>query len=1411
MKACIVFVFLMLLCTIVLQAAPIRNGAFTITQPDGSTAECLITGDEFYGLVHDANNYTLIQNPQDGWWEYAVEDGDSLAPSGYHYNSVNPSSVGLMPGLTDSGKLQEGELIRRERDSRPRSRSSSIGAFNNIVVFVKFNDQTEFPTTKNYEAYNNIYNCMDHVTGSLKDYIDETSNSQLIVQSYLYPAPSAGNVVSFTDSHPLAYYYPYDVNYNPGGFTEANKFQREYALVTSVANYLESNNLVPDALNIDHDNDGNVDNIQLITRGNPNGTSSIPWPHFWYFTNVNLGSINGKIVRAWTIIAENSNIQYYVCHEFCHAIGAPDYYHYNTNGVKPVDIWDIMGSGTNMPAHMLVHTKWKYFHWCPEPQYITTSGLYTLQPVISSPYAAYKFNTTSTDYKYYAEYRKTGGLYESILPGDGLIVYRVKIGLDGNANGPPDEVFLYRRNGNETTNGEIDNAFMSAQSGRTGLHQYSNPSSAISGVTGNLVLYMIGEAGSTISFYYNTTQPKTWTGSNNTDWNNASNWHNGVPASTDNVLIYDTGNNDPVINSVIATNKLWLDYTSTLTITGSLTINSVAEVTGDLIVSGASAELILIDNINFGAGGSIAIDNNGGKVYLAKNLTFGTGSSANITLGTLNFTSSSNTLLTLYTDVGLPNFVCQKNTGYSVTVEHNAGETLTINGAFSNLGAGSFYNLHGVPVYLYKGYTNTAGGPCYWGTTSSLNLVGTASATLNDSNAGSIFGSFVVNKTSATVYLGSDIHLKSDMNITSGILDSNSHLIEVRGNWQNTVGTTAFLEESGRVLFYGSGALSCSTETFYILEVNISGSWLYINGSSVTVNSYEWTNGGIKVAGGGSFIALDLADNGVFGTWTLVLGTIDLTQDITHTIDCNGSINLSGGTMYLRGGSGACYMPSANAGSLTMSAGTLDIAKGINLNTTFSFPISITGGIIRCGSSFSCTRTDLNLTAGRLDLYGTSDCNISVSSGSKLYNLYVNKAASREAEDIDLMASDNHQGNREEPHTRSNLANLSTNLYLNGTLTVNSGTLDLNAKTVECYGYVYVNSGGTLALDAGSILKVDDGITIYGGGTLEAIGTSVSNATITSTTTTTYPFNLESSANLSAVYTIFEKMNTSGVNLKSGSILNSGYALSYCTFRNGAASGTLLTINNSQTINIINSVFPANTWSGTYNITKSVAQGNVTITDATGSFGTSAYESDLYSRITWIVPLPDLIITQCIWSSTNNLVADTVHVTVTIKNNGTAAISSSFWLDFFSNLTAPPTVGMVGNKYFQISSLAVGASVTKTFTQVKYNTAGTNQSYVLVDPTGAIIESNESNNVYGPVSVIWAPLPAPSVVNITCNGNSNGVISWNYPVWASRYKIYRDTNPQGSFTEMLGTITGNTYPVSLTNSKYFYRIKAERD
>ncbi len=512
-RYCLLYIILFLFINIASYGAYLSSVPQVITQPNGQIIHCFATGDEFYNWLHDENNFTIIQSPADGYYYYAIlNNKGELIPSAYKVGKTNPFSLGLLSGINITAekkqalrknfynKLPENALIFKSK-----SKSASVGTLNNIVVFIRFSDDVEY--TSDSSVYSNLFN---NTAGnsSLKNYFKEVSYNTLNIQSTFYPVHTGTTVISFQDSHPRAYYQAYNSVSNPigyqGGDVGQQRTEREDSLLAAAVNAISTQ--VPANLNIDNDNDGNVDNICFIAKGNASGWNSLLWPHRWILLLQNV-YIQGKKVWDFNFQLENTTISSGVgvlCHEMFHSLGAPDLYHYNGDGKRPVGSWDLMENNTNPPQSMGAFMKYRYGKWISDIPEITTNGTYSLQPITSASNNCYKIkaNNSATEY-FVLEYRKREGVYESSIYGSGLLIYRINTIVDGagNMNGPPDEIYLFRQDGNTLQNGLIHTAFFSGNSMRNIFNPISNPCPFLStGIPVNLSIYNISQIGSSISF-----------------------------------------------------------------------------------------------------------------------------------------------------------------------------------------------------------------------------------------------------------------------------------------------------------------------------------------------------------------------------------------------------------------------------------------------------------------------------------------------------------------------------------------------------------------------------------------------------------------------------------------------------------------------------------------------------------------------------------------------------------------------------------------------------------------------------------------------------------------------------------------------------------------------------------------------
>jgi M6 family metalloprotease-like protein len=476
----------------------------TLSQPDGSELNCLATGDEFHNWLHDENNFTIMQHPETGFYVYAQQIGEALRATTHIAGRIDPTSVGLTSGANAKPENFDRRVEEFEQLlANERNRVSTIGELNNLVVFIRFADQDEF--TETLTQYNGMFNAEDQ--NSMYQYFDEVSDEQLDITSHFYPEPNSNFVVSYQSPNPRNYYLVYNAATNPIGYqTDGERTQREHELLEAAAQFVETQ--IPTNLDLDNDDDGRVDNICFIVKGATGAWADLLWPHMWVLYSLDV-YIHGS--QVWTYnfqlsVSLNSSGVGVLCHEMFHSLGAPDLYHYTGNGISPAGSWDLMCSNTNPPQHMTTWMKYKYGLWFNDVPEINETGTYTLEPVVDSPYSCYKIpSPNSTNEFFMVEYRRRTGLFEPSIPGDGLIIYRVDLNEDGNASGPPDELYIFRPDGTTSNNGSVNLANFSADTGRTMFNDNTNPASFLQwGDPGGIFISDIGYVGDTIEFTLNT-------------------------------------------------------------------------------------------------------------------------------------------------------------------------------------------------------------------------------------------------------------------------------------------------------------------------------------------------------------------------------------------------------------------------------------------------------------------------------------------------------------------------------------------------------------------------------------------------------------------------------------------------------------------------------------------------------------------------------------------------------------------------------------------------------------------------------------------------------------------------------------------------------------------------------------------
>jgi M6 family metalloprotease-like protein len=1041
-----------------LNCAYLTNQPVILTQPDGSVLKCFASGHEFSNRYHDKNDYTIYQDKKTGWYVYADEKDGWIVPTGNIPDRNDPSAVGLRPGIigkTENSAANHEMYLRRQSDVLTQ-RTATTGTLNNLVVMIRFSDQDEYTSSATHwtDMFNNS-------TVSLKSYYREVSTNQLTINSSIYPPANGSTVVSYQSIHPRNYYVAYqDITNEDGYINEEQGMTRLHELFYAAISAISAQ--VPITLDIDNNNDNIADNVCFIIQGNTEGWSDVLWPHWWVMAYCDPIAINGARIYSYNLQMSSSTGTPVLCHEMGHSLGIPDYYHYEEayNYLHPVGSWDLMGNESNPPQHMSPFLKYKYLHWVSSLPVITGPGTYTLLPVATSPYACYKTASPNNPNEYFIlEYRRKTGTFEVGLPGEGLIIKRIINGIEGNAGGPPDEMYVYRPGGTTTADGNLSNASFSSNVGRTFFNDATNPSAFLSsGLPSGLSISNIGSAGNTITFTILNELPPIWTGNVSNNWHEPGNWQiSRVPNTDDDVIIPSDCTTFPVISHSNAyCRNLLVQNGSTLFIQGfGLRISQDANIAGSLNISYSGSVVEVNDDITFTETSALLIGS-GATLIVKSDLTTTAGMFMSNYSGTVTFSGTGNSLFTLAaTNYMVNNLVVSKTNAY-LMLTASSNKDFTINGNLTVNSTSTFRVNSYINQISLKG--NLSGS----GTTSlsdgTLKLTGTA-PNINVGAAGYV-NNLTIN-TTGNVYLANNIEIRGNFTITTGALACMNYAIHIKGNWVNSKGPAAFYEGTGIVYFEGTGDQTCTTEEFYRIIMNKSSGNLKINtGATVTCQLYDWSAGTIQIAGG-SFDIAEVQDTSILGNYIVSSGYLTFNQDAAASVDLNANLTISGGFVTIKGGDGHSDWAVTNNINITMSNGTLKF-DGISVhisNTGYNYANTITGGTIEVSGDFLVDGAGFIPSGGTILLNNWGSNTLHCVANSHLYNVEIDKhAILRNGEPI-----------------RLNQIIINSDTQINGKLTVTDGLLNISSCTVDINGDLEIT--GSLQMDAANeILYVDGSV-----------------------------------------------------------------------------------------------------------------------------------------------------------------------------------------------------------------------------------------------------------------------------------------------------------------------------------------------
>lgn len=415
-------------------AVPAAGKSLGLVQPDGSSFQARLYGDEFMKVLTTADGKAIIQEPS-GWYCYATYDGSGTKiSSGIRVGEPIPGDVAA--ASMDIPYSIIGEASETLRAAVPgqtyslmsaadgpgspgNGQSGTVYERRGIVLLVEFKDLKFTYRKDDFTALLGAgYNGRQGAAAYFNDQFNGLCNFSFDVSG----------IITLDKSY---------MYYGQNERSATGKDSRAAEMVTDACKAADRS---IDFSLYDQDKDGKADNVFIIYAGadEADGAGDYHiWSHSWYLhegAGINL-TLDGVRIDRYACASELSGESISgigtFCHEYCHALGLIDMYDtdYMGSGGLAEGLWgstSIMDKGNrndngNTPPNF--NAIEMDMLGLPECITITEEGTYELEPIDSGRKYCRIDSDTPGEY-YLLECRIAEG-WDRYIGGSGLLVYHI--------------------------------------------------------------------------------------------------------------------------------------------------------------------------------------------------------------------------------------------------------------------------------------------------------------------------------------------------------------------------------------------------------------------------------------------------------------------------------------------------------------------------------------------------------------------------------------------------------------------------------------------------------------------------------------------------------------------------------------------------------------------------------------------------------------------------------------------------------------------------------------------------------------------------------------------------------------------------------------------------------------------------
>ena len=446
----IIATFVLILSGLNLFAGPAGKRPIYLSQPDGTTFQAVITGDEFTRIKTTTAGQAVVQD-SNGWWCYAAYGNDgSKISSGWKVGSDTPADI-----LAAATRIPYQALALKARESRLRmaehaedpifkrmadrqtimTRSGSEPVIKHaLVILAEFKDvkfeygKDDFINLLTEEGYS-----VNGATGSAKEYFDAQFGGKVSFQFDVSEIVTLGR----------------DLAHYGGNVSSSAGVESDRAAADMIYEACELADATVDFAKYDDDGDGEVDNVFVFFAGGDEAEGAgddCIWSHAWYLRDGAGKSLvlDGKLIDRYACTAEmtryatsSEGIDQRLagigtfCHEYAHTFGLADMYDtdYEGSGGESEALWDHTSlmdggnqnnSGNTPPFFNAIEREMLGMQ---TPVMLDADGKYRMQPIHKGG-TYYRMNT-DTDEEYYLFECRSNDSWDKYIGGKGMLVYHI--------------------------------------------------------------------------------------------------------------------------------------------------------------------------------------------------------------------------------------------------------------------------------------------------------------------------------------------------------------------------------------------------------------------------------------------------------------------------------------------------------------------------------------------------------------------------------------------------------------------------------------------------------------------------------------------------------------------------------------------------------------------------------------------------------------------------------------------------------------------------------------------------------------------------------------------------------------------------------------------------------------------------